>query len=475
VLAAPVLAAVGALAVGSLAAPPAHACGGCFGLPSSNAPVVGHRMAFAVSEGRSVLWDQFEYNGAPEEFSWVLPVAPGAYLEQSSDAWFEALEAYTQVTVQPPPLNCRSGGGGDSGCMSSSQQDFAASADGAFVAPGVSVVRRETVGPYDTVTLRSTSGDALSGWLVDNGFVVPEDIRPVIEAYVSEGADFIALRLRPGAGVTQMTPVRVITPGGAPILPLRMVAAGVGESVDIVLYVIGEQRYAMPDLLEVKPDLATLSFNFQSNQSNYDELRRRALARNDGHVFLTAYAAQGDLGGAPGRQGFQTSGGNGFAGDLITLYFQQSLENTGVRDVNICDHVVSQARTERRVVAGCEGREAADCSPSSDELAADELVCSQFDDVAAALIGQRPMQTWLSRLELRLPREALTIDCVLSPNFDQAPVANALQADRFTNPPCDLPLFSSSLSDRVPSIPGSHLLAAVALGMVVRRAGKRRE
>jgi hypothetical protein len=463
------------LGVGSSLAPAAHACGGCFGFGSSNAPVVGHRMAFALSEGRSVLWDQFEYSGAPEEFSWVLPIAPGAYLEQSSDAWFEALEAYTQVTVTPPPLNCTSRGG-DSGCgtfASAEGSDNAAESPSGYPSePSVTVLRRQTVGPYDTVTLRSTSGDALSGWLVDNGFVIPDDIRPIILAYVSEGADFIALRLRPGAGVTQMTPVRVVTPQGRALLPLRMVAAGIGRSVDIVLYLIGEARYAMPDLVEVEADLDALSYDFATQTSNYLELQQRALARNDGHVFLTAYAAQGDFGTRQAR-GWSTTEGRGFASDLISLYFQQAIENTDALYVGGCDAVARVANTDRRVVA-CTG-DGSPCRISADELAANELVCEQFDDVAAALAGQRPLSTWLTRLELRLPREALTIDCVVEPNFDQSSVQSAITAERFTNPPCDLPLFSSSLSEAAPRFLGVYLLAAATVGVFLRRVGRRRE
>jgi hypothetical protein len=77
----------------------------------------------------------------------------------------------------------------------------------------VTVLHRETVGPDEALTLRSTSGDALTGWLLQNGYLIPPDIAPVIQAYVAEGADFIALRLRPQTGVTQMKPVRVVTPG----------------------------------------------------------------------------------------------------------------------------------------------------------------------------------------------------------------------------------------------------------------------
>ena len=66
------------LAAFSLDAGDTRACGGCFHEPAVDAVVTGHRMAFAVSEGRTVLWDQIQYTGNPEDFGWVLPVEPGA-------------------------------------------------------------------------------------------------------------------------------------------------------------------------------------------------------------------------------------------------------------------------------------------------------------------------------------------------------------------------------------------------------------
>src|SRR5262245_45713297 len=76
----------------------AEACGGCFGPQSSPTLVTGHRMAFAISDAQTVLWDQFEYTGNPEDFSWVLPVRPGAYVELAEDAWLTSLDAFTSTT-----------------------------------------------------------------------------------------------------------------------------------------------------------------------------------------------------------------------------------------------------------------------------------------------------------------------------------------------------------------------------------------
>ena len=74
------------------------------------------------------------------------------------------------------------------------------------------MVHQGTVGPYDTVTLHANVPNALPSWLMANGYAIDPSVAPIIDAYVSEGFDFIALRMQPDTGVQQMKPVRVITP-----------------------------------------------------------------------------------------------------------------------------------------------------------------------------------------------------------------------------------------------------------------------
>jgi hypothetical protein len=465
--------AVFALSACLLAPVRASACGGCFHPVTTPSAVTGHRMAFAISETRTVLWDQFQYAGAPEDFSWVLPVRPGSYLEESTDAWFEALDAVTQVRVTSPELNCaEAAGDGGCGCASSAES---ASLDrgGSLANDDVTVVHEGTVGPYQTVTLRSENPDALTNWLNENGYVIPADIEPVIEAYVSEGYDFVALQLRPGQGVRQMTPVRVITPGGEGRLPLRMVAAGVGESVDIVLYVITESRSQMPDLHEVSVSEADLVWDFGTSSSNYLELRRQALARNLGYSYLTAFAEEQaftaeyfDRTGFPIQYVVTSQGRSATFSNFWSLYFGQARANdnlTSTEQRPACPNLDAPLKSAELVVE----------DPDADGLPASTFVCDAYSDIAAAMIGMHPANVWTTRLELKLPKEALSMDCVVEPAASQEPKSQLLDAEQKKNPPCTESAFESRIAPggriRTPMV-GLLLAALVFLRRRVRRA-----
>lgn len=455
-----------AVAVGLGVPARALACGGCFAPVSTVSEVVGHRMVFAVSQGRSVLWDQFEYFGAPEEFSWVLPIRPGAYVEEADQAWFDALDAATETSVTAPSLNCGGGGEPESmGCACGSAQAESSAnsiSDSGFVEPpSVQVIDRRTVGPYEVVTLRSEEGDELFRWFDDNGYFVPEDIAPIVDAYVSEGADFIAVKLRPGQGVQQMTPVRVITPGGEGILPLRMVAAGVRDQVDIVLYVIGEHRYLMPDLVEVFVQNADLEWDFQRNDSNYLRLRQAALSENGGFSYLTSFALQGAF-TDDGLRSMSTSGGR-FVTNIADLYQAQAAENDELSPPCLLGELPQRLDTNERIVEDWE---------SQTLPASGALVCGDYSDLATAMVGLSPTSTWLTRLELTLPRQALTMDCIVEPYGSNASVSAFRTASKAKNVPAGCKVQAGSVGTvQRPVGPGLALwlIAGVSAVLLARR------
>lgn len=424
-------AALGAVAA-SIPVADANACGACFAPPTSPTVVSGHRMVLSVSPLRTVLWDQIQYQGDPAEFAWVLPIKPGATIEASTSAFFEVLEATTQRQVQGPNVNC--GGGADFGCGASF--DAASAGDGEGTGSGggaaVTVVHQGTVGPYETVTLHSTEPGALNTWLATHNFNVDASAQPVIDQYVAEGFDFIALRLQPGKGVSQMTPVRVVSPGASTSIPLRMVAIGTGANVPIVLYVIGEGRWQTQNFPAVEVDEGLVTWDFATNTSNYADVRSVALAKEGGRGFLTAYAVQGAL---TSYLGFDpiTYDDQYFS----SAYFDQALKNGETSTV--CAPTAnaysfpSKGLVKDPCPAGVPPGSPECATLGANEVDVNTLGCAGVDDIGAATLGLHLEDVWVTRLEAILPHEALDADLVLEAAPQQDIVSRTVLAELSTN------------------------------------------
>lgn len=251
----------------------AAACGGCFHTPGESPTLVtDHRMILSVSQDQTTLYDQIKYTGAPASFAWVLPVSGEIEVGLSADVVFGTLDTLSATFVVQPPLNCPSR---PESCDEGNFGDVSASAgraaDGGVA--GVQVTKQEVVGPYQTVQLHSTDPAALETWLSQNGFALPADMKPVVDEYVKEHFDFLALKLLPQKGVQDMRPVRVTTKGASAVLPLRMVAAGAGATVGITLWVIGEGRYEPTNFPWFHIADADIAWDWNLSRSNYTDLR----------------------------------------------------------------------------------------------------------------------------------------------------------------------------------------------------------
>lgn len=266
----------------------AAACGGCFVGPQENTQITGERMLLTLSQKQTTLYDEITYSGSPSSFAWVLPIKGLASIGLSSDALFQNLGQDTQVTISAPVVNCNPGG-----CANGGAFDGTSGAGGGGTSSGtggVTVISQEVVGPYETVQLQSTDPMALRNWLAMHGYNVPAADGPVIDAYVAEGFNFLALKLVPGQGVSAMRPVRVTTPGATPTLPLRMVAVGSGAITPITLWVIAEGRYETVNLPSSQIDPAGLVWNWDTQSSNYTTLKQNVFAatNNKGWVVEAA-------------------------------------------------------------------------------------------------------------------------------------------------------------------------------------------
>lgn len=250
----------------------AAACGGCAVPTGESTQVTGHRMLFSVSQTSTTLWDQIDYSGDPSSFAWILPIKGQVEIGLSSDVLFAQLSTLTATTIAPPPLSCPP----PPACWGWGEDDggFGATGGGGGASPGgVEVIAQQVVGPYDTVQLSSQDPGALKNWLITNGYNVPLDVAPVIDAYVNEGFDFLALKLIPSADVSSMRPVRITAQGAAASLPLRMVAVGTGAITPITLWMIGEGRYEPTNFPWFTIGQQDIVWNWDTSESNYSKLR----------------------------------------------------------------------------------------------------------------------------------------------------------------------------------------------------------
>ncbi len=251
----------------------ARACGGCFHPPTQVASdITDEKMLLSVSPGQTTLYDQIEYSGSPSSFAWVLPIHGTVDVGLSSDVLFKSVDALTATQINPPPSTCPS-------APTSCQTNYAATASGASdnedasTSIGVTVTKAQTVGPYETVQLHATDSGALNTWLSTNGFVIPPEVTPVIDAYVTEGFDFLAMKLLPDEGIQAMRPVRVTIPGMSLSLPLRMASIGTGATVGITLWVVSEGRYEPQNFPYFHIEDSQLVWDDNLGSSNYTTLR----------------------------------------------------------------------------------------------------------------------------------------------------------------------------------------------------------
>src|SRR5690349_18695684 len=64
-------------------------------LPNGAALPLDQRVAVAVSASRTTIWTNLRLDTAAAPVGLLIPVPPGAALDHSSDAWFEALDDAT--------------------------------------------------------------------------------------------------------------------------------------------------------------------------------------------------------------------------------------------------------------------------------------------------------------------------------------------------------------------------------------------
>ncbi|MFO0612195.1 MAG: DUF2330 domain-containing protein [Polyangiaceae bacterium] len=264
----------------------ALASGGVFTSSQGAMTVTDHKVAISLSATSTSIWDELHYTGAPADFAWVMPVKGQAELAVGGGYVFSMLDEYSPVLASSPYIHCYCN---DDECtmpVGIQQKEPHSTPIGSH----------EEVGPYDVVRVSSSDPQGLSTWFATNGYAVPADVAPMIDAYVAEGYDFFAVRLKSGAAISDMRPIRVTTPGLSPHLPLRLMRAGSGSVAPLTLWIVGSTRWAPKNMPSFAVDASSVVWDWDTQSSNYSELVTTGFAGlpAPGWLIENARAMSGD-------------------------------------------------------------------------------------------------------------------------------------------------------------------------------------
>ena len=301
----------------------ALACGGVFCSQALLQPVEqnAEKILFRVNDDDTITAVvEINYSGDPGEFSWVVPVPDTPATSVAPDTVLGSLDALTR----PVPVNqrtvCTQRGAGlgcddplplsqlpprtrgallasqvvasslasVQGCAASDDDDFGLI--GEFDGAPVDVEQLPQVGPYLQEVVSSADPDALVDWLNTNGYLITEAMEPMVEMYVEAGMKFLAMKLAPGAGVTQIEPIIMTYPGTQPMIPIVLTGVGAEPEMGILTFIAADQRYQPANWGRVLVDPADLRLDNSLTRTNYSALVSWLVDRADGHAFVTEFA-----------------------------------------------------------------------------------------------------------------------------------------------------------------------------------------
>ncbi len=264
----------------------AHACGGFF--CNNNEPVdqSAERILFShdLSTGEVEAHVQIFYSGPSEGFAWVVPVPSEPEIFLSSDQLFTDLSnAYRPTfslvreeeewcTPEPYDYNGLNGGGGY---------------NEPEPAPTVEVVASDSVGPYDTVTLKAESSDGLIDWLQDNGFDLPDELSAALDPYIGDNL-FVAMKLTKDASEGSVQPIGLRYTSAGLSVPIQLTSIAAQPDMRVEAYVLGDFRAVPGSYLHVQINEAAIDWFHPDGR--YEQAVSRAANEAGGHAFATDYS-----------------------------------------------------------------------------------------------------------------------------------------------------------------------------------------
>ena len=272
-----------------VAAGAALACGGffCSQLPMDQA---GERIVFGVEEGKVNAIIQIDYVGDAADFAWVVPVsAVPDRVEVAPLALFQELDWRTAPQYY---LNWDLD---DQQCGGYYLADSAeAGAGGGDDGGGVNIAFEEEVGPYNVMVVDAPDAQILLDWLNDNGFDQPGESVDLLAHYLDLDFYFVAVKLKRGADVGEIQPLRLDMPSSHPCVPLVLTRIAAQPDMPVYAWFLGEHRAVPTNWFNVV--INEKKIDWLGYGQNYMSVATEAIDQAAGHGFVTEFAGNLTMG-----------------------------------------------------------------------------------------------------------------------------------------------------------------------------------
>ncbi len=233
------------LALLATLAPPAHAfCGTYVGQAGASLYNHASQVVMVHQDRRTTLTLANDFDGDLLDFALVVPVPD---LLEEGDISVVDPEVITRVEAYSAPrlvkYTCDDFQIADTGA--SVDYDSGASGSSDNSADGSVTVEAEySVGEYDLVLLSAEQSGDLVGWLVANGYDVPDESAEVLQDYIDDGSYFLAAKVDPAdlpQGQAWLRPLQLSYNASAMALPIRLGALNSPGVQDLLIYVLNDE------------------------------------------------------------------------------------------------------------------------------------------------------------------------------------------------------------------------------------------
>ncbi len=281
----------------------ALACGGFF---CNSQPVdqTGEQILFIELPGGNIQSTvSIAYEGDTADFAWVVPVPGVPELSVGSEQVFAALNGATapsfQAVLGDYACDLDQWYGGDDLDGAAGDDDESTNSGGGG---GVSILLEETVGNYEAFVVGATDAQALMDWLNCNGFRIAASALPLVQSYVAEGMNFLALKLIDAETSGALTPITMefgaggqsgLSASAGLMVPIVLTAVATQPNLNIRAWFAGRGRAVPTNFDLVWPNDAQVDWAqgwTQWNGTWWMDLVGRAANDAGGQAFVPEYA-----------------------------------------------------------------------------------------------------------------------------------------------------------------------------------------